>query len=458
MNAKLFVSKPWFFEAILKLTPEPWIQSEYKSVQKLIDRLHRKNPPTGSRSTKKVWFQVLAKFVKKCNMSPDELIKLSKREIEEKIQAFCDEYAVRGKAALARNSAAILNAFFKVNGVKDLELETYKYVEAGKEYVPTKEDVYRMADFAPSLRDRAIILCLFQSGLRNSTLRALTYGMLKDQIESGKTPIRVHVTSELRKYDPDACKEGVNYWTFFGAEASEALRNYIFDRKNRLGEIKDEEPLFLLEAKNLAKLHPHKIGKCMSKMALWSVVKKCAKRAGIKEWKQIRVHSLRKSFRSILDRGYVDGGQMPEDDKEYLMGHTLPGAKKPYHTANVQELEERYMRLDWSPSIPDVVELVKLEQQFKEKTGKEPNEAYIAANIPLTDTRKKLSLMRLAVMKLETKKGEHEFKSLMPPLRTEPNGCKIQVVTVGFDELDRYLEEGYEIVATNGDRYKLVKS
>ncbi|MEM0217749.1 MAG: hypothetical protein QXM73_03235 [Candidatus Nezhaarchaeales archaeon] len=49
--------------------------------------------------------------------------------------------------------------------------------------------------------------------------------------------IKVHVTSDLRKVLPNACKEDVGYWTFFGAESSEALRQYINWRKEKCGGI-----------------------------------------------------------------------------------------------------------------------------------------------------------------------------------------------------------------------------
>jgi len=332
-----------FFEEVLRLSPD-WSSSEYVSVSRWIRRLLRR----GSRSTLLSYFKLLAWFVEYAGVSPDEFVRLPKREVERLVQDFCDDYCVRGRRAMAANAMKALRSFLKANGFRLDELDLdgdYRWMRR-PEYVPTKDEVYRMAAVA-GLKWRAIILCLFQSGLRNSALRALTYGMLKNQIESDVVPIKVHVTEELRKIVPDACKEGVEYWTFFGREACEALRQYIAYRKEVQGGIEDDELLFPSDSRRVPRELRGRVP--MDKWSLTRQLKRIARKAGIKQWRYLRAHSLRKTFRAVLDAGYVDGGQMAEDDKEYLMGHKLPGSKAPYHNANVDVLAERYMRLNWAP-------------------------------------------------------------------------------------------------------------
>ncbi|MGA2200039.1 MAG: hypothetical protein ABSG45_08890 [Nitrososphaerales archaeon] len=56
---------------------------------------------------------------------------------------------------------------------RELEIETYHVLARYRkalEYIPNSGEVLRMADAALSPRDRAMILCLYTSGLRHKTL------------------------------------------------------------------------------------------------------------------------------------------------------------------------------------------------------------------------------------------------------------------------------------------------
>ncbi|MHA1753993.1 MAG: hypothetical protein ACTSYR_00520, partial [Candidatus Odinarchaeia archaeon] len=70
------------------------------------------------------------------------------------------------------------------------------------EYIPTKEEVYRMADAAGSLRNRAITLVLWSSGLRVSTLCALNYGDVAEDLKRGEPPIMIPVYPEMKDRVP----------------------------------------------------------------------------------------------------------------------------------------------------------------------------------------------------------------------------------------------------------------
>ena len=422
-----------FFESLLKLDPE-WSSSRYASVGHWVRKLSRR----GSVSTQKAYFKYLAWFVQFSGQDPDEFVKLPKDEVAEKVQAFCDGFSERGKKSAASNAMKALKSFLGVNGfeVKDLRLDGSYFAMKRLEYVPTKEEVYRIASVC-GLKWRAIILSLFQSGLRNSTLRALTYDMLKDQIESNVVPIRIHVTGELRKVVPDACKENIDYWTFLGNESSEALRQYVNWRKEKYGKLSDDEVLFPSESRSMPK--EEKLRRPMDQSHLPRIVKNSARRAGIKEWRKIRAHSLRKTFRSVLDAGYIDGGQMAEDDKEFLMGHRLPGSRAPYHNANADVLEERYTKLRW-----------RVEGAMTEGAKIEAVKAF-AKSLGINEIEVKIARLK----ELEPKLGDEEAmgrvirqelgieKLRSDESKTKRNGDPKLVVTE--DELEKYMAQGWNV-------------
>jgi integrase len=358
------------FERVLGLD-DSWDHSAYVSVDKWITAIRRRGD---GRSTKLAYLKWLSTFLRFLNLTTDEdtelgnrltsrerrvsliakirggltadgLVLLSGSVISEKAQAFCDRYNEAGKARTAHLALICLRSFFKHNGVGKLELENYNWRKnKGLECIPSKEEVYRMADQSDA-RGRAIILCAFQSGLRNAALRALCYGDVNVQLQRAQLPVTIHVNLKMRQRIPQACKEDAEYYTFLGKEASQALMEYVEWRTKKLGKIEDDSPLFL-PYENFG--HGKTLKNRLSEDSLQRMIKRAARRVRIRDWRYVRFRSLRKTFRSVLDSGYVDGGQMAEDDKEYLMGHRQPSAREPYRNANVEMLAQRYMKLNWA--------------------------------------------------------------------------------------------------------------
>jgi D-lyxose ketol-isomerase len=176
------------------------------------------------------------------------------------------------------------------------------------------------------------------------------------------------------------------------------------------------------------------------------MIKRAAKRTKIKEWRYLRFHSLRKSFRSVLDAGYVDGGQMAEDDKEYLMGRGLPRAKEPYHNANVETLAQRYMKLDWTYLSKQAASVEQLRKKqvldmtkvlgFSEDKIKKVEEAL--AKYENTDEALE------EIKKLNLNSHMEDRKGHVRP-GTIHNRKEIRIVR-GDDKLVRFLNDGWDIV------------
>jgi len=129
---------------------------------------------------------------------------MPKSWIEGEISEFCDLLREKGRSLLYINRVLNnLKTFFKLNGYEGkLKISGYHVpprYRSRPEYTPTPDEALKMADVAGCLRDRAIILILSSSGLRNSTLRALMYGDVREELERGEEIICLHVRPEMKK-------------------------------------------------------------------------------------------------------------------------------------------------------------------------------------------------------------------------------------------------------------------
>ena len=204
-----------------------------------------------------------------------------------------------------------------------------------------------MADASGSTRNRALILCLWSSGFRVSTLAALNYGDISNDLENDESIIMVPVYPEMKLRVPDAAKGSVPYYSFISSEAGRALRVYLREREEQFGPIIVDDPLFH------SYWHLYRRGDRSSwRLGRWGiglVVKRAAKLAGLKEWASVSPHCLRKAFESVLRSNTVDGGRMDTATQQILFGHVLPGSQDVYYDRrDVEFHRSEYGKLDFS--------------------------------------------------------------------------------------------------------------
>ena len=332
------------WESFLKVNG--W-ESDYESVAKILRYYKRK---LKSEGTKANVCQILKSFCLFVRKNPDEVIALGVEEASRLVQNYVDSLAEKGISIRYVNaSLAFLKTFFKVNGFKEnksLQVERHyqppRYRKTG-EYIPTSAEIYDMALASGSARNKAVVLTLYTSGLRNSTLRALLYRDVMEEVEKGMKIVKLPVYPEMKKIDDGACKGNIPYYTFMSGEATEAVREYFAKRNKMNKSIEGDEPMFASESTNV----PAEVGRRtpIMKKSLEAMVKRAARKAGLKRWQDVRPHCLRKAFEYALRNAGLD-----PKDQEFLMGHILPRSQDAYYDkTKVENLRMKYAKVNFFP-------------------------------------------------------------------------------------------------------------
>jgi len=322
------------------------------------------------KSTQKIYRSVLPVYVEFRGLNPTQLIdeieedrKKSRRERgipEQRIMEFYNylqtEFVRRrtkpnGEKPLgvSKHTATlwllVVRSFYKANGFS-LMIKTPRAAPK-KENVKlslTPKDVKLLVDHAPTLRDRAIILMMFQGGFDVSTICSLNYGDVARELEAGKSPLVINVVRE---------KEEVSYYTCIGHDAIEMIKAYLRERQ-RYQKLKLSDPLFVKEgAKKLRfeRITPNLIQNMVRDVAIKSglVSQEEMDNADINP---ARPHALRSAFSTILRlNGFND------TIVEFMMGHTIAynGA---YFIPPPEKLREMYRGVEHAFCISGVPEMV----------------------------------------------------------------------------------------------------
>jgi len=204
------------------------------------------------------------------------------------------------------------------------------------------KDVRTLLDCTTNLRDRAIILVMFQSGIAVAELCRLNYGDISKEFEECKIPLCLHL---IRK------KEKVEFDTFIGLDAVKSLKLYLQDRIRRGENLCYTSPLFIKEGTKKRfsqRIHPRLVQIMMSIAAIKSGLVS-VERMEVADFNPVRPHALRSSFISIMKLAGAS-----ETAVEYMAGHTLDGVRKAYFKPRLDELREIYCEYEPYLSVSNI--------------------------------------------------------------------------------------------------------
>ena len=172
-----------------------------------------------------------------------------------------------------------------------------------------------------SLRSKAIIYCLKDSGLRVSDLIRLRYGDIKKELEKGETVLSIKILTQKSK---------VLAKTYFGEETTNLLKEYFEARKMGTRRIQGENI-----SENSPLIRRRDNFKPMSRTGVCSLVAMYIGKIGFSG--ELSAHSLRKYTQTQLE---VAGLRM--NWTKQILGHRLSGVEGSYSRPSDTMLREAY--------------------------------------------------------------------------------------------------------------------
>jgi len=303
---------------------------EYKTVRNWFNGV-----ATTSEYTKKFYLADIIEYCTWAGKTPDQLIQerkaqLRSRDQDAKMTAenLLRQYANSGLKSANRMWRIIgsIKSFYKNNffEITPAAVRAPKRPKVKDYRIPTTDDVRKMLE-GSSLRDRAILLTLYQTGLRESSLIQLKLKHIKELFE-GKPPVHIG----LRNQELKGIYAGLEAHTFLGRDAADAIKRYLDWRKDVKHETPTDESFIFtrLDA----------VGQPVNEMAIIWVVKEACKRAGIQAFSP---HDFRRATQTALESSGISGNWVRK-----IMGHALSGEENPYSQPKIEQLREAYARAE----------------------------------------------------------------------------------------------------------------
>lgn len=251
----------------------------------------------------------LAGFLDDVNKKPDELVKLNAEEAYDLMRSWAIQKRKTGSITDGRISLIWfgVKSFFKFHKIKiDEDFPFSKMRVKYLDKIPTKQELKRILQTAPSFTTKIAIQLMAYSGLRPEDICDLTYASIKHDFEKDVTPCAAYI--------PQSKTDEV-YVTFIPESTIILLKQYFKLRRKKGEDINDSSPVYRSQQSD----EPRGI----RRKTLTQNIENTLKKSGLElstnfgnKIQRMRPYSLRKYFRSNL------AGNVPIEFAEAWTGHT----------------------------------------------------------------------------------------------------------------------------------------
>lgn len=198
-----------------------------------------------------------------------------------------------------------------------------------KRMIVANDQVATLLKHARYLRDRAIILTLYQSGMDVSTLCSLTFGDVADKLD--EHPLKLELFRQ---------KSSTEYYSFLGRDAVDAIKVYLNMVAERGVPLSRDTSLFLKlsrKAMTCEGITPNLVQNMMKQVAMRSGL--VDKTMNGKAINPLSPHALRESFGSIM----INAG-VPDTIVDFWLGHRIGDMDKAYKGVQYDSLKAMYLQ------------------------------------------------------------------------------------------------------------------
>ncbi len=304
-------------------------------------------------STEMLYARRLNDFCKFIGQNPTQLIekaqkehniKIEDQEIYNFVEDYLNELKDEGKSTnTIKNRYDTLNAFFKSFDIKTPDIMNLS--TSGNDLntgIPDESDI-RKAVHVSGLRDKAIILLHFTSGMGAIELRYLTYGDFIDSVdeyldlnEDDKLDVSKVISNLDKRNDTigtwqiKKIKSGINYVTFNTPESTQAILDYLKDREMNNKLVKSfEDPLFV-----------NTWNKPLAKSVHGAIFKRINNKAGFGHLdgkrRFLTSGTLRKTFKKALNEAELD-----EVTIDSFLGYKVNKTKSDF--SDIESMKSQYV-------------------------------------------------------------------------------------------------------------------